>query len=106
MQPWTHEEGELARGSGAIDEATEVDAALAAEVPWNVVVLNDPVNLMSYVVAVFKKIFGYNDAKATELMLQVHEVGRSVVWTGGLEKAETFAFQLQRHLLLVRLEKA
>jgi hypothetical protein len=28
------------------------------------------------------------------------------VWTGGLEKAEAFARQLQRHLLLVRLEKA
>ena len=92
--------------SGAVEVSIEEDSAIATEVPWNVIVLNDPVNLMSYVVSVFKKIFGYNEAKATKLMLEVHEVGRSVVWTGGLEKAEMFAFQLQRHLLLVRLEKA
>lgn len=92
--------------SGATEVETEDDVALSGEVPWNVVVLNDPVNLMSYVVAVFKKVFGYDEGKATELMLQVHEIGRSVVWTGSLEKAEMFAFQLQRHLLLVRLEKA
>jgi ATP-dependent Clp protease adaptor protein ClpS len=92
--------------SGAVEVSIEEDSAIATGVPWNVIVLNDPVNLMSYVVSVFKKIFGYNEAKATKLMLEVHEVGRSVVWTGGLEKAEMFAFQLQRHLLLVRLEKA
>ena len=28
---------------------------------WRVVVLNDPVNLMSYVMMVFKKIFGFNE---------------------------------------------
>ena len=92
--------------SGAVEVATEEDAAVATEVPWNVIVLNDPVNLMSYVVSVFKKVFGYTDTRATELMLQVHEDGRSVVWTGEFEKAEMYAFQLQRHLLLVRLEKA
>ena len=92
--------------AGAIEVSTDEDQALAVEVPWQVIVLNDPVNLMSYVVSVFKKVFGYTESKATELMLEVHEAGRSVVWTGSLEKAEMFAFQLQRHLLLVRIEKA
>lgn len=93
-------------GSTSTEELVETRSALLPEAPWNVVVLNDPVNLMSYVVSVFQKVFGYNEAKATELMLQVHELGRSVVWSGGLEKAEAFARQLQRHLLLVKLEKA
>jgi ATP-dependent Clp protease adaptor protein ClpS len=31
---------------------------------WHVVVLNDPVNLMSYVVMVFRKVFGFDEPKA------------------------------------------
>ena len=44
--------------------------------------LNDPINLMSYVVLVFQKLFGYDRAKATELMLDVHHKGRAVVSSG------------------------
>ena len=91
---------------GAVEESTDVRDSISEETPWSVIVLNDPVNLMSYVVSVFQKVFGYDDVRATKLMLEVHEIGRSVVWVGGLEKAETYARQLQRHLLLVRLEKA
>ena len=35
-----------------------------SDVPWNVVVLNDPVNLQDYVAIVFKRVFGYSQAKA------------------------------------------
>jgi ATP-dependent Clp protease adaptor protein ClpS len=103
---WGSGFSEWFNGSASVEELIESQSTILVEAPWNVVVLNDPVNLMSYVVSVFRKVFGYNESKATELMLQVHEIGRSVVWTGGLEKAEAFARQLQRHLLLVRLEKA
>jgi ATP-dependent Clp protease adaptor protein ClpS len=103
---WVSGFSEWFNGSASVEELIESQSTILVEAPWNVVVLNDPVNLMSYVVSVFRKVFGYNESKATELMLQVHEIGRSVVWTGGLEKAEAFARQLQRHLLLVRLEKA
>mgnify|MGYP001940792689 FL=1 len=54
----------------------------ARDRPWNVVVWNDPVNLMSYVAYVFRTHFGYSAAKAQRLMLEVHERGRSVVATG------------------------
>ena len=53
---------------------------------WRVVVLNDPVNLMSYVMMVFKKIFGFSETVARRHMLEVHEQGRSVVWSGLREK--------------------
>ncbi len=33
---------------------------------------------MRYVVYVFQKLFGYSRAKATKLMLQVHNEGKSV----------------------------
>lgn len=69
---------------------------------WHVVVLNDPVNLMSYVVMVFKKVFGYDEVRARKHMLEVHEQGRSVLWSGVREQAEAYAFTLQQwHLTAV-----
>ena len=74
------------------------------DTPWKVVVLNDPVNLMSYVVMVFRKVFGYDKEKATRHMLEVHEQGKSVLWTGNLEKAEAFVYALHQWKLTARLE--
>ncbi len=36
---------------------TEVKDELST--PWNVIVHNDPINLMSYVTMVFMRVFGY-----------------------------------------------
>ncbi|MBE2204758.1 MAG: ATP-dependent Clp protease adapter ClpS [Chthoniobacterales bacterium] len=74
--------------------------------PWNVVVHNDPVNLMSYVTHVFRKVLGFSKDKARRHMLEVHHKGRSIVWTGGREKAEFYVLQLHSHLLLATLEPA
>jgi len=63
--------------------------------PWNVVVWNDPVTPMSVVVVIFKKIFGYPDNKATQLMLTVHHEGRAIVWSGSRERAEGYCVKLQ-----------
>ena len=76
----------------------------ARALPWNVVVHNDPINLMSYVTMVFQRVFGYPRAKAEKLMLEVHRTGRSVVWTGAREQAEVYAQKLQAHHLLTSLE--
>ena len=81
---------------------TEEETAMVG--PWKVVVLNDPVNLMSYVVLVFRKVFGFNEATARKHMLQVHEDGRSVVWCGLREQAEHYAFVLQHWHLNAILE--
>jgi ATP-dependent Clp protease adaptor protein ClpS len=56
--------------------------------PWQTVVWNDPVNLMSYVTYVFQKLFGYSRDKATRLMLDVHHKGRAIVSSGSKEKVE------------------
>jgi ATP-dependent Clp protease adaptor protein ClpS len=82
----------------------ETHAALAFEGLWRVVVLNDPVNLMSYVVLVFKKVFGFDEQTARKHMLEVHEQGRSVVWSGLREKAEAYVFTLQQWHLTAVLE--
>ncbi|MCC5838538.1 MAG: ATP-dependent Clp protease adaptor ClpS [Opitutales bacterium] len=72
--------------------------------PWRVVVLNDPVNLMSYVVLVFKRVLGMSNERARKHMLEVHEAGRSVVWTGARERAELYVQQLQSWKLTAILE--
>ncbi|MDX1680740.1 MAG: ATP-dependent Clp protease adapter ClpS, partial [Akkermansiaceae bacterium] len=74
---------------------TRTDTQL--DTPWNVLIHDDPVNLMGYVTYVIQKLFGYPEAKATELMLRVHKSGRAVVWTGQREKAEFYVQQLQSH---------
>lgn len=71
---------------------------------WKVIVHNDPVNLMSYVTMVFRKVFGLSREKAEQHMLEVHHKGRSVVWTGGRERAEFYVQQLHAHLLLATME--
>jgi ATP-dependent Clp protease adaptor protein ClpS len=74
--------------------------------PWNVVVHNDPVNLMSYVTMVFQKIFGYSKQRAERHMLEVHHIGRSIVWTGDREPGEHYVRELHGYLLLATLEKS
>lgn len=87
-----------------VTPAPESATELELQGLWRVVVLNDPVNLMSYVVLVFKKVFGFDESTARRHMLEVHEQGRSVVWTGLREKAEAYAFTLQQWHLTTVLE--
>jgi ATP-dependent Clp protease adaptor protein ClpS len=75
------------------------------DVPWQVVVHNDPVNLMTYVTMVFQRVFGYPREKAEKHMLEVHQQGRSILWSGVRERAELYVQQLHGYLLLATLEK-
>ena len=84
----------------------ETKSSSAVDVPWNVVVHNDPVNLMSYVARVFRKVFGYSRQRSEKHMLEVHHHGRSIVWTGARERAEAYVEQLHGYLLLATLEKS
>ena len=78
----------------------------ALDAPWNVVVHNDPVNLMSYVTMVFQRVLGFPRDRATKHMLEVHHKGRSLVWSGERERAEAIVEQLHGYLLLATLEQA
>jgi ATP-dependent Clp protease adaptor protein ClpS len=75
------------------------------DLPWQVVVHNDPINLMTYVTMVFQKVFGFNREKAEKHMLEVHQQGRSIVWSGLRERAELYVQQLHGYLLLATLER-
>ena len=77
----------------------------AADVPCVVLVWNDPINLMEYVVFVLKRLFGYSTEKATELMLDVHHKGRAAVANGSREKAEMDVFRLHEFGLWATMQK-
>lgn len=97
-------------GPSAPTLPVEVEEPVADEVvktdrPWIVIVWNDPVNLMSYVVYVFQKLFGYSRQKATRLMIQVHHEGRAVVSGGTCEKCEADVARLHGHGLWATMER-
>ncbi|MHB8330879.1 MAG: ATP-dependent Clp protease adapter ClpS [Candidatus Dormibacteria bacterium] len=73
--------------------------------PWRVIVWNDPVTLMSYVVFVLRRLFGYDLETATHLMLKVHNEGRAVVATEPRERAEVTVAQLHAHGLQATLAR-
>jgi ATP-dependent Clp protease adaptor protein ClpS len=81
------------------------DVDVRPDLPWIVIVWNDPINLMSYVVFVFQKLFGYSREKATSLMLDVHQKGRAVVSSGSREKAELDVFRLHEHGLWATMQR-
>src|SRR5215211_6289718 len=87
-----------------VDEPTR-DEEITPDQPWIVIVWNDPINLMTYVVYVFQKLFGYSKEKATSLMLDVHHKGRAVVSNGSREKAELDVFRLHEHGLWATLQQ-
>jgi ATP-dependent Clp protease adaptor protein ClpS len=83
----------------------DLDEALDLDRPWQVIVWNDPINLMSYVAYVFRKLFGYSKDKADHLMKQVHFDGKAIVSTGNREKAELDVFRLHEHGLWATMEQ-
>lgn len=89
-------------------EETESDPAydVAPQRPYQVVVWNDPVNLMSYVAWVFRSYFGHSKEKAQQLMMQVHTEGRAVVATGPREQAERDVTAMHSYGLQATLEEA
>ncbi len=88
------------------DQETDVEKLTATDIPWVVIVWNDPVNLMSYVSYVFQSYFGYSETKAHKLMLEVHEQGKSVVATGAKEKMEQHTTALHSYGLWATFQKA
>lgn len=85
-----------------------VDQQLTAAplLPWQLVVWDDPVNLMSYVVRVFRTHFGYSEEHATRLMLSVHHEGHAVVATGPRETMEMHAQAMHDYGLWATVRKA
>lgn len=94
------------QGSTLTREETDLSTQSLPQRPYQVVVWNDPVNLMSYVSWVFRSYFGHSEARAHELMLQVHHEGRAVVASGAREKAEQDVTAMHQYGLQATLEES
>ncbi len=92
-------------GKPKIKPEIKTEKVPARACKWNVVVLNDPINLTGYVVMVFMNVLRIQRPLARKYMLQVHEEGRATVWTGERERAEMLALELQQWHLNALLEK-
>jgi ATP-dependent Clp protease adaptor protein ClpS len=75
------------------------------DVPWVVIVWNDPVNTIDYVILVFQKLFGFSRAKASRLTMQVHHEGKAVVANGSREKCEADVARLHAYGLWATMQK-
>lgn len=89
----------------APEEDLRSDEELRPDRPWRTVVWNDPVNLMSYVTYVLRSYFGYSQAKAHALMLQVHHEGRAIVSSGSRERMEADVQAMHSYGLWATLEQ-
>src|SRR5262249_16213591 len=87
-----------------VEELLGEDETLT-DVPWIVIVWNDPINLISYVILVLQKLFGYSREKATRLTMQVHHEGKAVVSNGNRERCEVDVARLHAYGLWATMQK-
>jgi ATP-dependent Clp protease adaptor protein ClpS len=87
-------------------ERPEADQLVQPELPWQTIVWDDPVNLMSYVTFVFVDYFHFSRSKAQKLMMQVHNEGRAVVSSGSREEMERDVQAMHGYGLWATLQKA
>ena len=71
---------------------------------WSVIVLNDPVNTITYVTHVFCKVFGYTKERSDRHTMEAHQSGRSLLWSGQRERAEHYVLTLHKWQLNAILE--
>lgn len=89
-----------------VDERTDTDERTDHDLPWDVIVWDDPVNLMAYVVHVFRKVLGVDEHVAHRLMMEVHTEGQSLVATEPRDTAEKYVRQLHAHGLQATMRKS
>lgn len=97
---------EVVKISTDVESETTTRSRISPDVPWQTVVWNDPVNLMSYVTHVFRRYFGYPKPEAERLMLQVHQNGRAIVASGPREQMERHTGEMHEYGLWATVDRA
>ena len=88
--------------SALTEEETRSSTEVASS--WNVLVFDDPVNLMEYVTKVLQKVFAYPREQAEDLMLTIHT--RAKPWYGPAPgTCRVYVQQLHGFQLQASLEK-
>ncbi len=72
----------------------QTDVRTKRQPPYAVILHNDDLSTMEFVVTVLRKVFGYTVEKCVQMMLEAHNKDRCIVWTGAMELAELKADQI------------
>lgn len=91
--------------SGTLSPVLDRETVVALDTPWILIVWNDPINLMNYVVHVFRSYFGYPREEAERLMMLVHHEGHAVVASGPREEIERHAQAMHDYGLQATIAK-
>ncbi len=86
-------------GHDSIQGCTTVGIRPQLEKPrmYKVVLMNDDFTPMDYVIQVLTGFFGMNQARATQVMLQVHYQGKGICGVYSRDVAETKVAQVTQH---------
>jgi len=74
--------------------------------PFNVILFNDENHSMDEVVSQIMKAAGHGVQTATSIMMEAHNAGRAVVWSGHRERCEHIASVLEEIRLGTKVEPA
>lgn len=86
-------------------ERTHALEELTGAPSWQVVLWNDPVNLLEYVTSTLMRVLGLPRLEAESLMLLAHIEGKAPVFEGARQDCETIANKLMAATLWATLEK-
>jgi len=80
---------------GGVTETLPVEETRTRRIPpYNVILENDDHHSMEFVIEVLCKVLGCSLERAFLLMMEAHQSGRAVIWTGTREVAELKAEQI------------
>jgi two-component system CheB/CheR fusion protein len=96
---------DLQRAEAALRESEERYRALVEHAPEAIMVIDVDKGLFVDANAHAEKLFGYSREKATKLMLEVHQEGKSAVAHGTREKCETDVSRLHAAGLWATMER-
>lgn len=83
------------RPGTSVEERVEADVEVAR--PWAVLLHNDDVTTMDFVVWLLVALFGKSYDEATRLMYEVHYLGSAVVAVCPRERAELYVEQVRSY---------
>lgn len=91
--------------SGGTDLLERVEERTAADLPWQVLLWNDPVNTTQYVTLTLMRVLEIGQDAAERLMLLAHTEGKASVKSGTRAECEKVAGALQSASLWATMEK-
>lgn len=93
------------RGGGTA-LADRVEEFTTTDLPWQVLLWNDPINLTDYVTATLTRVLKVDKETAERFMLLAHTNGKTAVKDGDLDTCQDIATQLMAASLWATLQKA